>query len=123
MTALYFLIYLLFHPRLAVGLLAIHNIDERGQVIADAKTDRIIYANKAFLDHVGRDIKELRSKPFIDFINESDSTEAIAKELKGGDTTYDFENTYIRPDGTKAVCVWRSVIHNGNYVCTVKLKR
>ena len=118
-----FLIKLLFNPRLALGLMLIHNIDKDGQVIADARTHRIIYANKSFLDHIGRDIKEMRSRPFIDFVPDQykDKTMKAADDLVHGLTVYNFENAYVRPDGTEAHVKWRAVVFGGIYACTVEL--
>lgn len=118
-----FLIKLLFNPRLALGLQLIHSLDDRGQVIADARTRRIIYANKTFLNHIGRDIKEMRSRPFIDFVSDQykDVTMKAADDLVHGTTVYNFENAYKRPDGTDARVKWRSVVFGGIYACTVEL--
>ena len=124
-TNLTLLLKIFFNPKLAIGLYLIHNIDERGQVIAGVKSGKIIYANRPFLEHIGRSIIELRETPFIEFVAESSKgdTSAIVETLKHGLTVYDFENDYVRPDGTVARCVWRSIIFNGLYACTVKLKK
>lgn len=122
MTTIYFLLYLLFNPRLAVGLLYVFNMDDRGQVIADVKTKRIIYANQSFLRHIGRSLEELRNKPFTDFINDAEDTDAAVEVLKDGQSLFSYENDYIRPDGSLAHCEWRAIIYDGNYVCTTKLK-
>lgn len=122
MTTLYFLLHLLFNPRLAVGLLYIHNMDERGQVIADVKTKRIVYANQSFLRHIGRNMKELRSTTFTDFIKDADDTDAAVEVLQSGESLFSYKNDYIRPDGSLARCEWRAIIYDGQYVCTTKLK-
>jgi PAS domain-containing protein len=122
-TKILFLIRALFNPDLTFGLMLIHEIDSQGQVIADVKTDRIIYANKAFLKHIGRSIKEMRSKPFIDFVSDQykGKTMKASDDLVHGMTVYDFENAYQRPDGSDAYLKWRAIVFGGLYACNVEL--
>ena len=123
LTKILFLIRALFNPNLTFGLILIHEIDNQGQVIADAQSGRIIYANKAFLKHIGRSIKEMRSRPFIDFVSDQykDETMKAAEDLIHEQTVYDFENAYIRPDGSDAYLKWRAVMYGGLYACNVDL--
>ena len=101
-----------------------HEVLNRGSVVVNAKTRRVIHANRAFCKHVGRSLKELRSKPFTEFLhpNYRGDTEKKAEAMETRDeVATSYKNAWIRPNGTEAGLMWDAVIFDGYYTCDVTL--
>lgn len=64
--------------------------------------------NPAFSDLLGYSEKELKSKPFIEFVHpdDVDKTIAIFDKIKAGEPTFKFENRYRRRDGSYLIMSW-----------------
>ena len=68
--------------------------------------------NPAFAQTLGRDVAELHSKPFIDFVHPDDQARTIAavNVVRSGTPVTDFENRYRRKDGEFRVFSWRATV-------------
>ncbi|UJV44381.1 histidine kinase [Streptomyces sp. AMCC400023] len=73
--------------------------------------------NPAFERTLGYPVRTLTSRPFLDFVHEDDreSTRAAVALLASGAEVAEFENRYLRPDGTERWLQWsaRSVHEEG----------
>ncbi len=60
--------------------------------------------------HLGYAPEELVGRKFLDFVHPEDveRTTAAHGRILGGDATFDFENRYIRKDGSEAYLLWSS---------------
>jgi len=68
--------------------------------------------NPAFAQTLGRDLAELHSKPFIDFVHPDDQARTVAavEVVRSGTPVTDFENRYRRKDGEFRVFSWRATV-------------
>ena len=68
--------------------------------------------NPAFAQTLGRDVAELHSKPFIDFVHPDDQARTIeaVDVVRSGTPVTDFENRYRRKDGEFRVFSWRATV-------------
>jgi PAS domain S-box-containing protein len=68
--------------------------------------------NPAFAQTLGRDVAELHSKPFIDFVHPDDQARTVAavEVVRSGTPVTDFENRYRRKDGEFRVFSWRATV-------------
>jgi len=68
--------------------------------------------NPAFAQTLGRDVAELHSKPFIDFVHPDDQARTIeaVEVVRSGTPVADFENRYRRKDGEFRVFSWRATV-------------
>ena len=68
--------------------------------------------NPAFAQALGRDVAELHSKPFIDFVHPDDQARTVeaVEVVRSGTPNTDFENRYRRKDGEFRVFSWRATV-------------
>ncbi len=74
-----------------------------GIALVDTSTQRLIQANRSFLDLIGYSREELTGLTVADITHPDDWTreqESIDRRLGGTATSYSFEKRYVRKDGT-----------------------
>jgi PAS domain S-box-containing protein len=69
-----------------------------------------IQMNKASLNLFGYEPEELLGKRYTEFIysEDLDSTHGVAQVMKSGELLYNFENRYIRKDGSIVAVLWKA---------------
>ena len=109
--------------RFAGVLYSFFRIYWRGIVFASARTHKIVYANKVFLDATGYTIRDFRKRKFLDFIHPDDyeRTIQVMSSLVEGTPTYGFQNRYKTKSGKYVTVTWNAVIVGNWYLCEVNI--
>jgi PAS domain S-box-containing protein len=72
---------------------------------------------------LGRDLEELRSRPFVDFIHPDDvekTNALIAEQLSAGSPALNFENRYRHKDGHWVWLSWTAVLEDGVFFASAR---
>lgn len=105
---------ILFYPRLAGLIYLAYNLTPSGVVFSRVGTNRIQYANKAFIKKTGYSLKELRSKKYLDFVQDGDRDVTI--EQAHGENIRQFRNHWIKKGGGVTEIEWVAITFNGWWI-------